>query len=60
MSGVWLSRTLLHPIMSEPADAGGKSGPVAVPALGSGQACPTAAIGFCPSSRSTAHSQFEL
>ena len=24
---VWLSRTLLHPIMSEPADAGGKSGP---------------------------------
>ena len=26
MSGVWLSRTLLHPIMSEPADAGGKSG----------------------------------
>ena len=25
MSGVWLSRTLLHPIMSERADAGGKS-----------------------------------
>ena len=24
-SSVWLSRTLLHPIMSEPADAGGTS-----------------------------------
>ena len=39
MSSVWLSRSLLHLVMSEPADATGKSDPHVLPisgALGGG------------------------
>ena len=38
---------------------GGSSGQVAVSALGSGRACPTAVIAFCPSGRNSALSQCE-
>ena len=34
MSSAWLSRTVLHPIMSEPADPSGKSGCAFVEGVG--------------------------
>ena len=39
---------------------GGSNGQVAMSALGSGRACPTAVIAFCPSRRSTALSRYEI
>ena len=39
---------------------GGSNGQVAVSALGSGRACPTAVIAFCPSRRDTALLQYEV